>query len=381
MKKVFGAIWRYIKQTDMMLILITLVAALYGLLLVYSAMKSTGGSRTVLTQLIAIILGLVSMVILSKIDYADMIHLWKFVAAVGVILLLLPFVLPHTRAGSQDLSWVNLKFITIQPAEFVKVFFVITFAKHYEMVKENINSPLNVLLLTLHAGVPIGIIVVQKDMGMALVFICMFVSMMFAANVQLRYFALGSIALLASSPLIWLKIFSDTQRNRILVLFDPTKYAGSTALQQLSARSAIGSGELWGYGIFNGPRTQSTASSMLPERQNDMIFAVAGEEFGFIGCILILLIFITLLILIISKVRTSKDSLGAMICVGIFSSFAVQMVINIGMVLMLLPVIGISLPLFSSGGSSVLSSFFAVGVVLSVHMHRKKPLFSGQWKD
>jgi rod shape determining protein RodA len=114
----------------------------------------------------------------------------------------------------------------------------------------------------------------------------------------------------------------------------------------------------------------------LPEKQNDMIFAVAGEELGFIGCMLILIIFLVLLIKLIMNARQAKDSLGAMICIGVFASFAVQMMINLGMVLSVLPVIGISLPFFSSGGSSTMSSFFAVGLVLSVVMHRKLNLFA-----
>jgi rod shape determining protein RodA len=379
MKTVLNAIWRYIKQTDLLLIFITLSASAYGFVLVYSA--THGNKHNMATQVTAIALGIIGMIIISKIDYHDFAQLWKLLAIAGIILLLVPYIHPLKVPGSKDLSWLNLGFMTVQPAEFVKIIFIVTFAKHYDLVKDNLRSVKNVLLLTLHAAVPIGIISFEQDMGMALVFILVFVAMMFAGNVQLRYFAVAGVAVLISAPILWsLKMFS-TQRNRIMALFDPNHYSFYAA-QQLSGRSAIGSGELWGYGLFHGPKTQSPLTSgLLPERQNDMIFAVTGEELGFIGCMLVLIIFVVLLVRMIMNARKARDTLGSIMCVGIFASFAVQMMINLGMVLMVMPVIGISLPFFSSGGSSTLSSYFAVGVVLSVYMHRKNSMFSSQDRD
>lgn len=379
MKTVFGAIVRYFKQTDLFLIFITLCVSGYGFVLVISA--THGSQRNIITQVAAIALGLIGMVVISKFDYHEYVNLWKIFAVAGVILLLVPYIHPHTVQGSADLSWLDLGFATVQPAEFVKVLFVITFAKHYDMVKDEIKSMKNVLLLALHAAVPIGVIVIESDMGMALVFIMIFAIMMFAGNVQLRYFATAAVLLLVSAPILW-KVIGVTQKNRIMALFDPTnpKYA-EKARQQIYGRSAIGSGEFWGYGLFHGPRTQSSIAGQLPEKQNDMIFAVAGEELGFIGCLLILILFTILLIRLIVLARKAKDPLGAMICIGIFASFAVQMIINLGMALMILPVIGISLPFFSSGGSSVMSSYFAIGVALSVYMHRKNALFAGTDRD
>jgi rod shape determining protein RodA len=380
MKTVLNAIWRYIKQTDLLLIFITLSASAYGFVLVYSA--THGNKHNMATQVTAIALGIIGMIIISKIDYHDFAQLWKLLAIAGIILLLVPYIHPLKVPGSKDLSWLNLGFMTVQPAEFVKIIFIVTFAKHYDLIKDNLRSVKNVLLLTLHAAVPIGIISFEQDMGMALVFLLVFVAMMFAGNVQLRYFAVAGVAVLICAPILWgLKMFS-TQRNRIMSLFDPNNPLYSRyADQQISGRSAIGSGELWGYGLFHGPKTQSAIVGLLPEKQNDMIFAVTGEELGFIGCMLVLVIFVVLLVRLIMNANKARDSLGSIICVGIFASFAVQMMINLGMVLMVMPVIGISLPFFSSGGSSTLSSYFAVGVVLSVYMHRKNSMFSSQDRD
>jgi rod shape determining protein RodA len=209
MKYIFNAVWRYIRQTDLYLILISLLATAYGIVLVYSATQ--GSTRTVLVQAAGTVIGLIVMVILSQIDYHDMTSLWKYIAIGSIILMVLTIIIGRSRAGSQDRAWIMLGPLEIQPSEFVKVAFVITFAKHYDMVKENINSPQNVLLLTLHGLIPVCLLILQKDMGMMLVYLLMFVAMMYAANVKLRYFAVGGIVTLIGSPLIWNKVLGATQ--------------------------------------------------------------------------------------------------------------------------------------------------------------------------
>lgn len=382
MKNVFNAIFRYLKQTDRTLLLFSLLSALYGLVLVISATHSYGGiTRTSLTQIIAIVLGFATMIVLSKIDYHTIAGFWKIIAVISVLLLLYTIFFGKQRTGSEDRSWLYIGSFSFQPAEFIKVFFIVTFAKHFDMVKDDISSPKNVLLLGVHAAVPIGLILLTKDMGMMLVFIVIFVTMIFASNVKMRYFAGGAIALLISAPFIWNNIFGkgSTQQNRILALFDPTniKYKDEM-LQQNDAIKALGSGQIWGYGLFKGPRTQSPVSAALPERQNDMIFAVAGEELGLIGCIAVIFVLTVLLVRFLIVASQSKDSMGAMICIGVFSMFSVQIIVNLGMVLRILPVVGLTLPFFSSGGTSAVSSFLAIGLVLSVFMHRKDFMFSEQ---
>lgn len=380
LKNVFNAIFRYLKQTDRTLLLFSMLSALYGLVLVISATHSYGGiTRISLTQIIAIVLGFATMIVLSKIDYHTIAGFWKIIAVISVLLLLYTILFGKQRTGSEDRSWLYIGSFSFQPAEFIKVFFVVTFAKHFDMVKDDISSPKNVLLLGVHAAVPIGLLVLTKDMGMTLVFVFIFITMIFAANVKMRYFAGGAIALLISAPIIWNKVFGNTQRNRILALFDPTnpKFK-DRMLQQNDAIKALGSGQIWGYGLFNGPRTQSSVSAALPERQNDMIFAVAGEELGLIGCIAVILVLTVLLVRFLIVASQSKDSMGAMICIGVFSMFSVQIIVNLGMVLRILPVVGLTLPFFSSGGTSAVSSFLAIGLVLSVFMHRKDFMFSEQ---
>lgn len=391
LKKVFDAVSRYLKQTDRTLLLFSILASLYGLILVYSAtiyLKSNsifGLTRQALVQIIAIILGFAAMIIISKIDYHTIASAWKILAAVSILLFILVLFMGKTNSTSADKSWLVIgKIFSFQPAEFIKVAFIVTFSKHFDMVKDNTSSPKNALLLGLHAAVPIGFILLTKDMGMMLVFVVIFLCMIFSTDLKLRYFAGGAIALLIAAPIIWNKVFGkgSTQQQRILAMFDPTSPSNAKVMyQQNQGIVALSSGRIWGYGLFNGPKTQSPYSTALPVRQSDMIFAVAGEELGLIGCLAIIIILCVLLVRFIIDVSKSKDSMGSMICVGVFSMFAVQTIVNIGMVLRILPVVGLTLPFFSSGGTSAVSGFMAVGLVLSVYMHRKNLMFSDQGNE
>jgi rod shape determining protein RodA len=379
-KKVFAEVARYFKHTDRVLILFVFFAAIFGLVMVYSATLYQNSSKTFITQIVAIVLGAAFMFFISRLDYGDLEEYWKYIAIAGALLLLLTIVIGKGRPGSANIAWIHIGGLSVQPSEFVKLAFIMTLAKHLDLVREEIDRPKNILLLCAHAAVPIVLILIQKDLGMLLVYLAVFIAMMFAANVQMRYFACAGIAVLIMSPVIWMQVFGETQRARFLALFniDNIYYQQTVAYQQIQGRIALGSGKIFGFGLFNGPRTQSAVTSVLPERQNDFIFAVIGEELGFLGCIAAIAILVVIFVRIIQAARNSKDFIGSVICIGIFASFAIQAVANIGMVLILMPVIGLALPFFSSGGSSILSSFLAVGLVLSVYMHRKGLLFTSQ---
>lgn len=382
MKKFFSAIWRFLRQADPVLIILTLITVAYGLVLVYSTNLAQHQTKQVLMQGAGILLGFVFMVLLSKFDYHSYTSLWKYILGLSVAILIFTAIFGTGPDGRPDSHcWLRFAGITVQPSEFVKLLFIVTFAKHLDLVKERMNSLLNIGLLVLHGGVIIGLVVKQGDMGTAFVFIFIFAAMLFAANLQLRYFAAAGILGVIGGPFIWNKVFGKTQRDRFLVLFNPDAYAKDVAYQQIQGRYALGSGEMWGYGLFKGPLTQSVVKNALPERQNDFIFAAAGEELGFFGNLLIMALLVSIMVRILHVARVSKDFLGSMICVGVFAMFAIQFIANIGMCLFIAPVIGITLPFFSSGGTSVLASLIAIGLVMSVYMRRKNLLFSGQEDD
>lgn len=376
MKKMKNAIFGYLRQVDHWLLAVVFALSAGGAVLVYSATRYISATKMIYTQIFAIVLGMVLMIIVSKIDYVSVAKLWKFIAAAAVILLILTIFHGSGRDGVDEKAWIKIMGYSIQPSEIVKVAFIVTLSRHLEIVGENINRPVNVLLLTAHAAVPLAFIVRQGDFGMTLEFMMIFISLLFAAGLKLRYFAGAGIAALIVSPIIWYKVLGSRQTDRILALFNPSAYASNKAYQQIQSRNAIGSGQLWGFGLFKGPITQSANKYSLPERYNDMIFAVVGEELGFVGCMLLVILLLVLVLRILYISKISKDILGSYLCIGVFSAFLFQIIANIGMCLFLMPVIGLTLPFVSSGGTSILSCFLAVGLVLSVYLNRKTGLFA-----
>ena len=207
------------------------------------------------------------------------------------------------------------------------------------------------------------------DDGTALVFLFIFVCMIFSAGLQLRY-VLAAIGLAAAAvPVAWFYIMSDDQKLRILALFYPELDTAGILYQQYNAKIAIGSGGGFGEGLFVGEHVY------VPEIYNDFIFSFAGQAVGFVGCMGIILLLFALCSRFLYIARKSGDLLGGFVGVGLFATFAFQTIINIGMNLSILPVIGITLPLFSAGGTSVLTLYLGIGLALSVYMHNREHLF------
>ena len=370
MKRIFDSIWNYIKKTDKWFWILTMSASIYGFLLIYSQQRS-GGTNFLKTQIIAVGIGYIVAVFISCIDYRFYGKVWWIFAGVALSLTILVFFIGIQIAGTDDVGWIKIGSITFQPSELTKICFIITFAKHISvLVKyDKLRSFFGVMTLVFHAAIPILLIHMQGDDGTALVFGFMFLIMTFAAGVQLRYFISFLLVICVSAPLFYTKIMNDDQRNRLLVLFNLDDNSLTTyGLQQYQGKVSIASGGLFGEGYMNGPRV---AKDIVPYQENDFIFTVAGEEFGFIGCTILLLILLFIVIKTMRDAHLADDTFGKMICYGFFSIIATQTVINIGMVLGIFPVVGITLPFFSSGGTSVMCLYFGVGLVQSVYMHRE----------
>lgn len=361
---------KFIKGTDWVMMLFCLLASSVGALLVHSATLYTLTedqviSRDTRTMLLAIALGIIVAITISLIDYELIIKIWPAIAAVALLLMISLFffgVGPDARSDAKTWLKITSSFY-LQPSEFVKIAFVVTFGVHIELISDKIDKVKNVILLTAHAMVYAGLVALTGDIGSALVFVFIFVGMMFVANVKLRYFAIGLLAVIAMIPVVWTKVFSEIQKERFLALFFPESY-GDVIYQQDNCIKAIGSGGLFGKGLFNGTFTQN---GIVPESKNDMILSVIGEELGFVGCLGLLVLFTVIVIKIINNGRRSKDNTGTLVCYGIAFMILSQIVINIGMCLQLLPVIGITLPFMSAGGSSTLSIYVAMGLIMSVY--------------
>lgn len=369
MNKISHSLIDYFKRTDFVLWFLTIFAVIYSLLLI-SSMQRSGNYNFLRTQLIAVILGLGASIIISIADYRFLIRKWYFAALIAVFLAGLVFIFGIQVAGTDDTAWIELPGgITIQPSEFIKICFIITFSKHLSYLNEKdlIHNIFGVISLVFHALIPMAIIHIQGDDGTVLIFGFIFLIMSFTAGVQLRYFAILGGMLIVGVPIIWNFFMNEEHRNRILALFDidgnsMTNYGW----QQYQGKVSIASGEVSGSGLYNGSRVEY---GIVPEQENDFIFTVAGEELGFIGCMILLLILFGIVIKVIMNARNSTDVQGKYICCGVFAIIASQTIINLGMVLGFFPVVGITLPLFSSGGTSALSTLICLGLVQSVRNH------------
>lgn len=368
MKRFFGHIADYIRETDKILLTLCTIASFYGAVLVWSATYISAGYQKLIVQLLGWFLGVGVAVLLSLMDYKTMMKHWYVPALFTVGLVLITFKFGYAPAGTDDKAWLALPFgQSIQPSELLKIGFIITFATHVSKInKKYINRFKNVLLLGIHGAFPVVLIHFQGDDGSALVIAFIFAAMLYVAGVHWGYFAtaLGGVA--AAIPVLWFMIMNDEQKSRIVALFQPEAYP-DIIYQQARGETAIGSGGWFGYGLFKGPYVQS---GKIPLGYNDFIFASAGEEVGFIGCLLIIGLILAICIRILTVLRRSRDHSGQIICAGVFAMIAAQTAINLGMCLMILPVIGVTLPFFSAGGTSTVCLFLGIGLVLSVYYHR-----------
>ncbi|MBR7163546.1 MAG: rod shape-determining protein RodA [Clostridia bacterium] len=358
----------YFKQLDYALLVISVLLGLLGLLMIASATNSAEGSRDILVQSLAMGLGVVAMFVMTAIDYEDYTDLAKYLYLGSLLILIFVLFFGTGKDETGANSWIRIGSIGIQPSELVKISFCITFSTQLSKFRETINEPKTLLKLFLHFAIPTGLVILQNDTGTALVFCFMFLCMLFAAGLSFKYIFAGLGAFVAFLPLAWFVLMRPYQRERILVFLNPERDAAGAGYQVLQSKIAVGSGEFLGRGYMQGPQNQL---DMLPENETDFIFGVIGEEFGFIGTTLILLLLATLILRCVYVGLRSKDETGCFMCIGIAAMYAFHTFENIFMCIGLMPVTGIPLPFLSYGGSSLLTNFIAVGLVLSVWYHRR----------
>lgn len=373
-KTSFGEFFSGLDHTT---ILTAIISSVYGFLLVYSSVYATLNPDTLLTSSIKVMLvtvlstivGIIIALILSLINYEVISKLWPFIAAGCVILMIITYFFgtgPEDRPDAR--SWLDFKIFTIQTSEFLKVGFIISFSYHLDLVKDNINRIKNIVPLVIHGLIPIVLVLITGDAGSALIFLIMFIGMLFLAKINIGYFIAGICAIIVAFISAWkLGIINGLQRSRIEALFYPEEYA-DVMYQQTNGKIAIGGGGMFGQGYLQGKMTQSGA---VPVNESDMVLTVAGEEFGYIGAMAVILLLAVLMIRIAKTGLKARDNVGHLMCMGISVMLFAQTVINIGMELSLLPCIGITLPLFSSGGSSSLSIYITLGIAMSVYRYSK----------
>ena len=364
----------FLKGTDKFLVSLCVILSTFGIIMVYSATRRTLTEdavipRDVRAMAIAVILGLICAFIISLVDYDALARLWPLIAIVCLGLMGSLFFIGSAPDGRSDaISWIKLGSFYFQPSELLKIGFMITYAVHLDSVKHDVNKFKNVFFLGVHAMIAVALVILTGDLGSALVFMLMTLGMLFAAGLYLRYFVIGigSVCLLA--PILWFEFFSDFQKQRFMAIYAPNALTEATysevIFQQQQGINAIGSGKILGQGLFQGTYTQH---GLVPESRNDMIFTVVGEELGLVGAIVLLALLLVLIIKILIVGQKAVSYTGKIICTAVAVMIAAHIVINIGMCLMVLPVIGITLPFMSAGGSSNICIYFAIGMVMSIY--------------
>ena len=326
------------------------------------------GTWYVKVQTFASVVSFMVMLVITFIDYDALFQKLKYAFFAASIILIIIVKIWDTGSNGNE-NWISIGNVSIQPTELVKVTFMITFALHLDRVKDKINHPLSILQLALHAGLIIGMVLWQGDLGMALVYIAIMAFMLFGAGVSLWYFAGVAGALLAVSPLAW-SFLTEKQQMRIIAGFNPELDPLGAGWHALRSRDAIIAGGFRGAGFSGG-----TQYANLWGGQSDFLFSVLAEKFGFLGTLIYIVLIVTLIIRILFLARQTRKKYAAFLCVGIAGMLIAQAVENIGMCLALLPVVGITLPFFSYGASSILSMYICVGILQSICTHNKKYYF------
>lgn len=359
---------------------------------VTGAIIGIGDYRRALVQAGAAAVGIVIALLLSCVDYRSLVKVWPVHVALtwGLVLPTLiirnvsigPLTIGYNAGDTDNYSWYKLGGFTFQPTELAKISFILTFAMHLNNVRSRINEPKELAKLLLHLLVPIAIIHVQGDDGTAIIYGIIGCCMMFAAGLSWKYifaaFAAAGAAVAVAFAFFSDKIGKGYQWYRILAVLDPENTTGwapsetvwkNIIYQQQRGEIALGSGGIFGNGLFSG-RYYS-----VPNAHNDFILSWIGNVAGFVGCCVVLGILLALVIKTFATGARSADLLGSYICAGIGGALMAQIAVNVGMNLRVLPVIGVTLPFYSAGGSSVLMLYICVGLVLSVYSHNTKSLF------
>lgn len=366
--------FNFFKKFDYILFVAIIILSIIGAFVVSSAVNPMGNAnRMIIVHVGALLFGIVAAIIISFIDYKDFrtLGIIFYIVTTGLLIYVL-FAGKGDEYGSR--SWIDLGFITFQPADLAKITYILLASVFLERIyDDHKNRKMNIFKFLIYSSIPMGLILAQKDFGTALVFVFIFFVLVFICGIAYKYLAILVTAFLLSTPFVWFFVLNDKRKDRIKVFLNPELDPLGAGYNVIRSKMAIGSGQIYGKGLFKGIQTQNRS---VPVSESDFIFSVVGEELGFIGAIIILLLICFVLIRCIYIARKARDSYGMFVAIGITAMWAFHAMENIGMSVGVLPVTGIPLPFVSSGGSYMLTSYLAVGIVLSISMRRKKEIFN-----
>ncbi len=378
LKRLWNNIRDYLKSTDVLLVILALAICAFGLVLIWSgsqAQPKVRPSRVMMVQCIGIAVGLAGLVILSLMDFERFPWLWVFLAVFNVLFQLSLYWIGKDVGGNK--SWIELPGgLNIQPGEVGKAIFIYTMASHMSLLRGRKNSFWTLVQLVAHMGITtVAVFAISRDLGVALMYPLIFLVMLLVFGVSLWWFAAAVVCAGACAPVLW-KFMSLGQKMRVLVVvapeyaeqLDPVE-AARRAYQATHTQTAVSNGQLLGDGYLAGSRTQT---GWVPESHTDSIFSVCAEELGFVGAVMLLMLLMLLVLRIYQDCWRSTDLFSALVCAGVGGMFMWQIGINVAMNLGVFPVIGLTLPLVSYGGTSMMTTMASLGLVCGA-IRRIKP--------
>lgn len=363
---------RLLKRFDYVLLILVVIISCIGIITISSATNSSSAETKnyfyVKMQLIWLSVGLVAMLAAISIDYRVIGKYVNILYAINIIFLLLVLFMGKSAMGAT--RWIMIGPFKFQPSEFAKIAIILTLAKYIEKKEGNINNIKDFFLALLFVGFPVALIM-KEDLGSSMVLLAIFFVMMFAGGTNIKYLLGLILSGVLLAPIAWFSL-DDFRKKRILVFLNPNMDPLRAGYNAIQSKIAVGSGGLLGKGLYKGTQNQL---DFLPVQHTDFIFSVLGEELGFIGGFLLLVLYLFFILRMLNIASKSKDLYGMLIIIGVITMFASHIFINIGMTIGIMPITGLPLPFMSYGGSSFITNMIAVGLVLNVGMRRYRILF------
>ena len=375
MRQFFSELKSFFRKGDVILLVLCVFTSAFGCLMIASTTNYTGTLRNVLVQAAAIGMGILVYILVSSFDIGILCEHRSWLTLLNIIclgMLLTPF---GTDNGSGNRSWLDFPFlpVQIQPAEFVKITFVLVLASVMSSHQERVSHVVSVFHMVFTLGLIAALnLYVSGDLGVTLIFCAVFIGMAFAGGVKLIWFGMGIGLVVAATPVVW-PLMPAYMRGRIEVIYNPEldPYGMKERYHMLRSQLSLSGGGLTGQGLFNGNRTQA---GVLYAQHTDFIFSAIGEELGYIGCILVMLMLLAIIARCFQVGTKTPDYMRKLICFGVGSALIFQTLLNVGMCMGVLPIVGLTFPFISYGGSSIVSLFALVGLVSGIHARPQRPV-------
>ncbi len=352
-------------HVDWLTIAALVVLCAIGVAMIFSTTHDGPNSGLYIRQLYTIAIGLGALFVCMMIDYRVLAD--HAVTLYVLVLLLLVVVLLFGKSGGGARRWIPLPFFALQPSEFAKITVALLLAKFFDGVRRSSPSMTDLAIGAGITAVPFLLIAKEPDLGTALTLVTILLGIAFVAGLRMKLVMILLVAAVLVSPLVWRYALRDYQKSRLSTFVDPELDPRGAGYQQIQARISVGSGGVWGKGFLKGTQGQLR---FLPVAWNDFVFSVFAEEQGLVGVIVALALYLFVIVRSLTTARIAKDRLGAYLVTGFLSAFMFQALYNVTMSAGLVPVRGFTLPLMSSGGSSMIATLAGFGLILNVRMRR-----------